>query len=79
MSETISHKLREDIFTQNTGERIVFIILKIASTKFIACNKEVMNQWELMREKTDTTTSHNNFLFYSKTKNLKTITGNSNS
>lgn len=26
MSETISHKLREDIFTQNTGERIVFII-----------------------------------------------------
>lgn len=44
MSETISHKLREDIFTQNTGERIVFIILKIASTKFIACNKEVMNQ-----------------------------------
>lgn len=26
ISETISHKLREDIFTQNTGERIVFII-----------------------------------------------------
>lgn len=26
ISETISQKLREDIFTQNTGERIVFII-----------------------------------------------------